>query len=139
MALRRGGVTECQGSRTPGGGIFTWIIIIPHQNEGSGRRLEAISYEQSRSKAELVSRSKREENGGRSSSTQGRNMQRRARRQKKTKTISSSLAPQPKREQSDQFSKTLKASTDHRKVSGTSAEAHDPERIVDWPCHSLRE
>ena len=26
-----------------------------------------------------------------------------------------------------------------QKVSGTSAEAHDPERIVDWPCHSLRE
>jgi hypothetical protein len=39
--------------------------------------------------------------------------------------ISISLTPQPKREQSDQFSKPLKASTDHRKVSGTSAEAHD--------------
>jgi hypothetical protein len=32
-----------------------------------------------------------------------------------------------------------KTTGDHRKVSGTSAEAHDPERIVDWPCHSLRE
>jgi hypothetical protein len=47
LALRWGGVTERQGRRTPGGGLSTWIIIIiPHQNEGSGRRLEAISYEQ---------------------------------------------------------------------------------------------
>ena len=45
---------------------------------------------------------------------------------RKLKTISSSLAPQPKREQSDQFSKPLKASTDHRKVSATSAEATRP-------------
>ena len=50
---------------------------------------------------------------------------------RKLKTISSFLTPQPKPEQSDQFSKPLKASTDHRKVSGTSAEAHDSERIVD--------